>query len=188
MCSPCPDRSLVGSSALTLALVIAGIILLSFGAIYESGIFGSTRLFGLSLGADPKHALLAPRLLRTPTTGMYSHVQCLTTCAHLIARNNIGLLLFSDHVFQRGYILPSALLSSKPCSKVHPTTVLRLLQAVHGSSALHAGLQLLPYTLGSSLVSLVAFYVSGKTKAYNAMIRVGLGLMATGFGVYPRAR
>ncbi|KAB5592625.1 MFS transporter [Ceratobasidium theobromae] len=137
------------SSALTLALVIAGIILLSFGAIYESGIFGSTRLFGLSLGADPKHALLAPRLLRTPTTGII-----------------LVFSFFQTMSFNAG------------------TFYLALYyQAVHGSSALHAGLQLLPYTLGSSLVSLVAFYVSGKTKAYNAMIRVGLGLMATGFGL-----
>jgi hypothetical protein len=57
-------------------------------------------------------------------------------------------------------------------------------QAVHGSSALLAGIQLLPYTLGSSLVSLIGFYVTQKTKAHNAVIRVGLGLMAIGFGAY----
>ncbi|KAG8746726.1 hypothetical protein FRC10_004030 [Ceratobasidium sp. 414] len=56
--------------------------------------------------------------------------------------------------------------------------------AVHGSSALLAGLELLPYTLGSSLVSLIGFYVTEKTKAHNTIIRVGLAIMATGFGSF----
>jgi hypothetical protein len=54
-------------------LVFAGIASLILGALYESGIFGATRCWGFSLGANPKHALLAPMLLRTRTAGMYLH-------------------------------------------------------------------------------------------------------------------
>jgi hypothetical protein len=77
------DHSVIGSSALTLVLVLTGVVSLSLGAIYESGIFGSTHFWGFSLGADPKHALFAPKLLRTPTTSMYSYTYCLKALAHL---------------------------------------------------------------------------------------------------------
>ncbi|ELU44501.1 MFS_1 domain-containing protein [Rhizoctonia solani AG-1 IA] len=145
------------SSTLTLALVFAGIASLILGALYESGIFGATRCWGLSLGANPKHALFAPMLLRTRAAD--HGIQCwnLLPCA----------LLPSESIYWDQYV--------RPCS--NPA------QAVHGSSALHAGTQLLPYTLGSSLVSLIGFYISEKTKAHITIIRAGLGLMATGFGL-----
>lgn len=137
------------SATLTLVLVITGVVSLALGAIYESGIFGPTRVCGFSLGADPKHALFAPRLLRTPTSGII-----------------LVFSFFQTMSFNAG------------------TFYLALYyQAVRGSSAVTAGIQLLPYTLGSSLVSLVGLYISEKTKAHNTVIRVGLGLMATGFGL-----
>jgi hypothetical protein len=98
-------------------------------------------------------------------------------------RNHSRVFVLSDNVFQRGYFLLGAVLSGKS-NPASAQLVLILLQAVHGSSALLAGIQLLPYTLGSSLVSLIGFYVTEKTKAHNAVIRVGLGLMAIGFGSY----
>ncbi|CCO26242.1 MFS drug transporter, putative [Rhizoctonia solani AG-1 IB] len=137
------------SSTLTLVLVFAGIASLILGALYESGIFGATRCWGFSLGANPKHALLAPMLLRTRTAGII-----------------LVFSFFQTMSFNAG------------------TFYLALYyQSVHGSSALHAGMQLLPYTLGSSLVSLIGFYISGKTSAHITIIRTGLGLMATGFGL-----
>ncbi|KAJ1310185.1 hypothetical protein OPQ81_006929 [Rhizoctonia solani] len=137
------------SSGLTLVLVFIGVASLALGAVYESGIFGVTRFWGLSLGANPKHALFEPMLLRTRTAGII-----------------LVFSFFQTMSFNAG------------------TFYLALYyQAVHGSTALHAGMQLLPYTLGSSLVSLVGFYISHRTKAYITMIRVGLGLMATGFGL-----
>ncbi|CAE6439841.1 unnamed protein product [Rhizoctonia solani] len=137
------------SSALTLGLVFTGIASLALGAVYESGVFGATRCWGFSLGANPKHALFAPMLLRTRTAGII-----------------LVFSFFQTMSFNAG------------------TFYLALYyQAVKGSSALHAGMQLLPYTLGSSLVSLVGFYISDRTKAHITMIRAGLGLMATGFGL-----
>ncbi|EUC67252.1 MFS transporter [Rhizoctonia solani AG-3 Rhs1AP] len=137
------------SSALTLALVFTGVASLALAAMYESGIFGATRCWGFSLGANPKHALFAPMLLRTRTAGII-----------------LVFSFFQTMSFNAG------------------TFYLALYyQAVKGSSALHAGMQLLPYTLGASLVSLVGFYISDRTKAHITMIRAGLGLMATGFGL-----
>ncbi|KAH7340469.1 major facilitator superfamily-domain-containing protein [Rhizoctonia solani] len=137
------------SSALTLALVFIGVASLALGAVYESGIFGATRCWGYSLGANPKHALFSPMLLRTRSSGII-----------------LVFSFFQTMSFNAG------------------TFYLALYyQAVHGSTALHAGMQLLPYTLGSSLVSLVGFYISDRTKAHIPMIRTGLGLMATGFGL-----
>ncbi|KAF8710926.1 MFS general substrate transporter, partial [Rhizoctonia solani] len=137
------------SSTLTLALVFAGIASLILGALYESGIFGATRCWGLSLGANPKHALFAPMLLRTRAAGIILVFSFFQTMAF-----NAGTFYLALYY-----------------------------QAVHGSSALHAGTQLLPYTLGSSLVSLIGFYISEKTKAHITIIRAGLSLMATGFGL-----
>ncbi|CAE6525356.1 unnamed protein product [Rhizoctonia solani] len=137
------------SSALTLALVFTGVASLALGAVYESGIFGTTRCWGFSFSADPKHALFAPMLLRTRTAGIILVFSFFQTMAF-----NAGTFYLALYY-----------------------------QAVQGSSALHAGMQLLPYTLGSSLVSLVGFYISDRTKAHITMIRTGLGLMATGFGL-----
>ncbi|CUA72443.1 putative MFS-type transporter C16A3,17c [Schizosaccharomyces pombe 972h-] [Rhizoctonia solani] len=137
------------TSTLTLVLVSTGVISLALGAVYESGVFGATRCWGFSLGANPKHALFAPMLLRTRTAGII-----------------LVFSFFQTMSFNAG------------------TFYLALYyQAVQGSSAIHAGMQLLPYTLGSSLVSLVGFYISDRTKAHITMIRAGLGLMATGFGL-----
>ncbi|QRV86340.1 major facilitator superfamily transporter [Ceratobasidium sp. AG-Ba] len=131
------------TALITLSLLITGVVMLTLGGIYESGVLGE------SLSADPKHALLAPRLFQTRTTGII-----------------LAFSFFQTMAFNAG------------------TFYLALYyQAVHGSSALLAGLELLPYTLGSSLVSLIGFYVTEKTKAHNAVIRVGLAIMATGFGL-----
>ncbi|KAG8774201.1 hypothetical protein FRC12_002107 [Ceratobasidium sp. 428] len=131
------------TAEITLILLGVGALTLTFGAIYESGVLGE------SWGADPKHALVAPRLLRTRTTGII-----------------LVFSFFQTMSFNAG------------------TFYLALYyQAVHGSSALLAGLELLPYTLGSSLVSLLGFYVTEKTKAHNTIIRVGLAVMAIGFGL-----
>ncbi|KAG9104627.1 hypothetical protein FRC06_000773 [Ceratobasidium sp. 370] len=131
------------TAKITLVLLGVGAVMLTLGAIYESGVLGEP------WSADPKHALVAPRLLRTRTTGII-----------------LVFSFFQTMSFNAG------------------TFYLALYyQAVHGSSALLAGLELLPYTLGSSLVSLIGFYVTEKTKAHNAIIRVGLAIMATGFGL-----
>ncbi|KAG9127981.1 hypothetical protein FRC07_006575 [Ceratobasidium sp. 392] len=131
------------TAGVTLTLLCVGAVTLTLGGIYESGVLGET------WGADPKHALVAPRLLRTRTTGII-----------------LVFSFFQTMSFNAG------------------TFYLALYyQAVHGSSALLAGLELLPYTLGSSLVSLIGFYVTEKTKAHNTIIRVGLAIMATGFGL-----
>jgi len=56
-------------------------------------------------------------------------------------------------------------------------------QAVNGSSAIMAGIYVLPYTLGSALVSIIASRYIFYTGRYKDMVIGGLGLSTLGFGL-----
>lgn len=67
----------------------------------------------------------------------------------------------------------------------HPSLPYRhATQAVSGATAIQAGLLLLPFSLGSALISLVAnMYISNKGEPKH-MVILGFGISALGFGAW----
>ncbi|QRW27182.1 major facilitator superfamily transporter [Rhizoctonia solani] len=128
---------------LTLALVFAGIASLTLGALYESGIFGATRCWGLSLGANPKHALFAPMLLRTRAAGII-----------------LVFSFFQTMAFNAGTFYLALYYQCTTCWNTIVTLYIGIIPC---------------------LVNWVLHL--RKDQAHITIIRAGLGLMATGFGL-----
>ncbi len=123
-----------------------------------------------------------------------------------ISGQSLGLLIVSgflltgcivnEFLTKRHPILPPRLFRNKTAAIVLFATFIHALaffsgayylpiyfQAVHGSSPTLSGVQMLPYSLGSSLLAVLSGFIVAKTGRYKVYMISSYGIMCLGFGL-----
>jgi hypothetical protein len=114
------------------------------------------------------------------------------TLALLLKLNLVMILLISflhNFAFNAGTFYLALYFQARPLPFSGISVITVIQQAVNGSTPFNAGLDMLPYSLGSSLASMpVAWFINtwqfktGDTTGQNLVTTVGLLLSTLGFG------
>ncbi|KAL1410581.1 hypothetical protein Q8F55_004594 [Vanrija albida] len=144
-----------------LALVMAatGLIIVGFSTAADEG-FGHARSYGVIVAGAVVGALAVGYEFWTPRNPIIP--------PRMLRTRTVAFFLFGSFAqsfifVSAGYILP------------------QFFQGVHGSSALSAGLQLLPFAVGASLFGVLAGQITGRFRIVRPVIWAGYLLAGVGY-------